>query len=470
MKNIWWIRRDIRLHDNYALQAALRNNAAVIPVFILDLNLVKEEHSRRLAFLLQALTSLEEDLKKLGSGLVIRDGKPDQELAKLLRETGADTIFAEEDHTPYAIKRDAKIAEDLPLVLLPGQLVIQPSDLLKQDGTPYTVFTPFSKKWRSQLPASIKLLPAPSSLPKTDLPISARFPELKNETDFFASETEARQRLARFTSEEIYRYHDKRNDMAADSTSKLSPYLRFGLISHRQAAKEASSALANIWLQANNMPEGVLDQGPNTWLNELIWREFYINILKNFPYIQKTSFDKRFDRMIWQNDPDDLIAWKNGRTGVPIVDAGMRQLKQTGWMHNRARMITASYLVKHLLIDWREGERWFARQLVDADVAANNGGWQWVAGTGTDAAPYFRIFNPVLQSKKFDPDGKYIRKWVKELENVPDKFIHEPWLLNDKDQRSVSLALGMDYPYPLVDHNFARQRALSVYKVARNTD
>lgn len=468
MKTIWWIRRDLRLEDNYALSEASKNGAKVIPVFILDPKFSNDFFTRRSGFLFQALRSLDTDLKNIGSGLVVRSGEPVTELSRLIQETRAVRIFAEREYTPFALERDARVAEHLPLALTRGQLVFSPSDLLKADGKPYTIFTPFAKKWRSMLPKKMALLPAPVRLPKVSLPASVKLPSQPNKCEFLASEYEARKRLLEFTVEDIYHYHNERNDLAAENTSKLSPYFRFGLISNRKVVDTAIRALSDIWLQAENFPSGVLDQGPNIWLNELIWREFYVNILYNFPNVRNSAFDERFDQIQWREAFLDLEAWKNGMTGVPIVDAGMRQLKKTGWMHNRARMITASYLVKDLLIDWREGERWFASQLVDADPAANNGGWQWVAGTGTDAAPYFRIFNPVLQGVKFDPGGKYVRRWVPALKNVPDKFIHKPWMMSETDQLQAGIALGKDYPFPLVDHKFARERALSAYKAARN--
>jgi deoxyribodipyrimidine photo-lyase len=257
----------------------------------------------------------------------------------------------------------------------------------------------------------------------------------------------------------IYAYGETRNQLDAKGTSRLSPYLRFGMLSARQAAVTAYAAVEAA-------PDGAARRSAETWLNGLIWREFYVNILYHFPHVRGQSFRAELNDIPWENDEEDFAAWCAGRTGYPAVDAGMRQLSESGWMHNRARMITASFLVKDLLIDWRWGERWFMRHLVDGDPAANNGGWQWTAGTGTDAAPYFRVFNPVLQSKKHDPDGVYIRRWLHELQNVPSEFIHEPWRMPPEVQHSSGCIIGQDYPHPMVDHAQARQRALAVYQGA----
>jgi deoxyribodipyrimidine photo-lyase len=238
-----------------------------------------------------------------------------------------------------------------------------------------------------------------------------------------------------------------------DGTSALSPYLRFGMISARQAVDAARAAVN----QAQNSQER---NSAQTWLTELIWREFYVHILYHFPHVRKTAFRPELANIRWKNDPDDFSAWQTGRTGYPVVDAGMRQLLELGWMHNRARMITASFLVKDLLIDWRWGERHFMQQLLDGDPAANNGGWQWTAGTGTDAAPYFRVFNPTLQGMKFDPRGDYVRRYVPELAHVPDPYIHEPWKMPADVQRQAGCLIGVDYPQPIVDHSAARKRAL----------
>lgn len=446
--NIWWIRRDLRLTDNLALTAALQDGSGVVPVFVLDEKLLSIQAEKRQAFMIAGLRALEEDLRKLNSGLIIRRGDPVIEVPRLVSETGATSVYAEVDVTLYASKRDAAVGRAVDLRLVHG-LGVHPAEAVrKQDGTPYTVFTPYSKTWRA-LPFSGRVSSAPKQLPAIPALPSEVLPIVSAPADFPAGEKEAQQRLANFLAGGIYTYTDDRNLMGLEGTSGLSPYLRFGMLSARQAVAEAKQP-------ADETRDALALKGCETWINELIWREFYQSILYHFPNVLTESFNPRFKGMAWRNAPEELRAWQEGRTGYPVVDAAMRQLAETGWMHNRARMIAASFLVKHLLINWQEGERWFMRMLVDGDPAANNGGWQWVAGTGTDAAPYFRVFNPVLQGKKFDPQGEYVRRWVPELANVPHAFIHEPWLM-------PSLERPRGYPEPLVEHSFARQRALDWY-------
>lgn len=445
MSVIWWIRRDLRLSDNPALQAALRHGVPILPVFIIDPHLLERTPERRQAFLFEGLRTLSADLQKRGSRLIVRRGRPEIALFNLLTSSGAENIFAETDFTPYARARDARIAEALPLVLVHGQTVHHPDSIRKLDGTPYTVFTPFSKTWKALLPPALTALPAPETLLSPPPLRSDDIPGGPANPGFPAGEAEAIRRLHAFTTAKISAYDDQRNRLDLDGTSSLSPYLRFGMISLRQAASAALSA-----------PPG---PGRETWLNELIWREFYISILHHFPRVSRTAFSPALANIVWRNDQSDFAAWAAGRTGVPVVDAAMRQLLATGWMHNRARMITASYLVKDLLINWQWGERWFMDHLLDGDPAANNGGWQWTAGTGTDAAPYFRIFNPVLQSLKFDPSGEYIRRWVPELAHLPGEAIHAPW------EKGLCIP---GYPaQPIVDRGLARGQTLAAYQRSR---
>jgi deoxyribodipyrimidine photo-lyase len=449
MSVIWWIRRDLRLTDNLALHASLEAGS-VIPVFILDPAFAKTS-SRRTNFLYAGLNALDQDLKKRGSYLVIRSGKPVDVLQKLWDETKAETIFAEEDFTPYTRSRDAQISKVLPLQLIGGQTIHHPHTVLKPDGKPYTIYTPYSKRWKAHL-TSINVVAAPG---KMDTPAgiqSESLPQFSNTPFFPAGEEEALVRLEEFLHKKIYSYAHDRNRMDLDGTSSLSPYLRFGMLGLRQAVSAAQQAMSEA---------GSVESKRNAeiWLNELIWREFYIQILYHFPHVSKGSFNASLAKIPWRNNEEEFEQWKSGKTGVPIVDAAMRQLRETGWMHNRARMIVASFLVKDLLIDWRWGEAWFMENLLDGDPAANNGGWQWTAGTGTDAAPYFRIFNPVLQSEKFDPNGDYIRKWVPELSNLNKKEIHAPWNFDIK----IS-----GYPEkPIVDREIVKERTLKAYNESK---
>ncbi|MBN1218239.1 MAG: deoxyribodipyrimidine photo-lyase [Anaerolineae bacterium] len=462
---IWWIRRDLRLSDNQALTQALTCADQIVPVFIFDPALLRSPYvaPKRLAFVLEGLRWLDADLQARGSRLIIRRGEPKQELSRLLAQSGSNIIFAEADFSPYARCRDQNITATLPLLLQGGLTVCHPNVVLKANGTPYTMFTPFSRAWRAlPLPQAADLLPAPeriltpSHLPGEAIPVD---PPLSLKVPFPAGEAEAQRRLARFAGQRLANYVEQRNRLDFDGTSQLSPYLRFGMLSTRQAVVAAREAI--------DMAVSVQERKAiETWLNELIWREFYISILYHFPQVRRRSFRPEYDRIPWLNDETDFAAWQEGRTGYPVVDAAMRQLVQTGWIHNRARMIVASFLVKDLLIDWRWGERWFMQHLVDGDPAANNGGWQWSASTGTDAAPYFRIFNPVLQGQKFDPEGEFVRRWVPELAEVPQKFIHTPWEMPLAVQQEIGCVIGQDYPAPLVDHALARKRVLAAYAQA----
>ncbi|MEP6985403.1 MAG: deoxyribodipyrimidine photo-lyase [Chloroflexota bacterium] len=483
---IHWFRRDLRLNDNVALDAAARSDAPVLPIFIFDPAIIESKRVSlpRLAFMLKALESLDESLQKMGSRLWLGYGDPHVLLPKLIKASSATAVYANSDYTPFARKRDVEIEKQLtiPVHFYDDALLLPPGSVLKPKGDPYTVFTPFKRNWltlsipdRVAAPAKkvfvskhqvttyqiegrgsdrfqspLKQIP---SLADLGHPATIAVPE--------ASEHEASKRLDDFLAERIYDYSDGRNELAARSaddtymgSSFLSPYLRFGLLSPRQAywgAQEASATTSKVTNRTS----------VETWIGELVWREFYMHILYHFPYVAKGSFRQQYDQLEWRYAAQDLQAWKAGMTGFPVVDAAMRQLQTMGWMPNRARMIVASFLTKDLLIDWREGERHFMDWLIDGDPAANNGGWQWSAGTGTDAQPYFRIFNPTLQSKKFDPTGAYIRRWIPELRDVPTKFIHQP---------SKMPSLLKDYPPPIVERNIARERTLKAFKSVSNKE
>jgi deoxyribodipyrimidine photo-lyase len=394
----------------------------------------------------------------------VRRGNPVDELAQLVAETQASIILAEEDITPYARKRDELVAKELPLKTTPGLTVLPVESVLKADGNPYTVYTHYRKTWKTfPPPRAVALIPTPDHIcTPTDIH-SLPIPNYTTSPLFPPGETEAQKRIQNFISGEtapIFQYAAQRNRPDLSGTSMLSPYLRFGMISARELVIQAQNAIQKA-------PNREAREGAQTWLNELIWREFYFSILAHFPHVRTQSFRPALSQISWQNDPDNFEAWKKGQTGYPIVDAAMHQLSRTGWMHNRARMIVASFLVKDLLIDWRWGEAWFMQNLIDGDLAANNGGWQWSAGTGTDAVPYFRIFNPILQGKKFDPEGDYVRQWVPELAHIPKKYIHQPWEMSKQRQLQVGFHLGVTYPHPIVDHALARERTLEAYRQSK---
>jgi deoxyribodipyrimidine photo-lyase len=467
---IWWVRRDLRLSDNPALSGAISTSQRVIPVFIIDPKLIQSPNAseKRLGFLWAGLEQLDLGLQACGSQLIVRSGSPVEVLSRLVTENSVEAVFAEADFSPYARQRDQLVSQRLPLHLVGGCSISHPEAVLKSSGEPYVVYSPYRRAWKARnqpedwlphpkparidTPKRIKSEPIPSN------------PTLPTSSFFVPGESAAHERLVAFTSgvdPEIYYYAEGRNRLDLDGTAVISPYLRFGMLSARQAALAAWQAL-QIAL------DDQVRKGAEGWLHELIWREFYIAILYHFPEVLKYSFRGVYRNISWLNNAYDFEAWCHGLTGYPIVDAAMRQLITTGWMHNRGRMIVASFLVKDLLIDWRWGERWFMQHLVDGDPAANNGGWQWTAGTGTDAAPYFRIFNPILQSKKYDPQGKYIRKWIPELGPVPLKYIHTPWEMSTGLQREAGCVIGDDYPAPIIEHSFARQRAIHAYKAARD--
>lgn len=466
---ICWFRRDLRLSDHLALAAAVKTGQLVIPLFIFDPKILKSKRfsAPRYKFMVTAVESLRTELHKHQRELLIRHGDALEVLNEVIQETGANQLFFNTDYTPYARKRDEAIIEQLeiPVQTFHDRLLSSPDAIEKNAGGPYTVYTPYKKKWRTQIKPDetvdydvsavtiydIDGLNA-DALPTLD---ALGFRETIDIPE--ASEREALRRLNAFMDGHVYTYQEGRNklgnpdDDPRTETSFLSPYVRFGLLSLRQIYWSAREAYDNA--QTDDQRESV-----KTFVDEIIWHEFYTQILWHFPHVKTENFHAKYDHVEWEDNNEALQAWKEGMTGYPIVDAAMRQLKSIGWMHNRARMIVASFLTKDLLIDWREGELHFMQWLLDGDLAANNGGWQWAAGTGTDAQPYFRIFNPVSQSKKFDPDGEYIRRWVPELRDVPDKYIHEPWIMDTPPE---------NYPAPIVDHSEARKRTLEAFEVVK---
>jgi deoxyribodipyrimidine photo-lyase len=469
---IHWFRRDLRLSDNLALNAALGSGAAVVPLFIFDPALLDSPNLGipRLAFMLKGLNALDASLREKGSGLLIRWGDPIEILPKLVDELQAQAIYFNRDYSPYARRRDAAIEAGLPVPAysFDDPLLRVPGQVVKGDGSPYVVYTPFKERWLS-LPHPFDVQSAifrSSAFHSLEGLPNSPIPDLAD-LDFgttievpTAGEAATQEQLERFMHGPIYRYTDSRNSLIANpfeasspsGTSGLGPYLRFGMLSPRQAYWAGREALETA-------PDERARQGVLIWINELIWREFFVHILYHFPQVARGNFRPQYDTLPWRDAPDDLHAWKTGQTGFPIIDAAMRQLTQIGWIPNRARMIVASFLTKDLLIHWQEGERHFMRWLIDGDSAVNNGNWQWAAGTGTDAQPYFRIFNPVEQSRKYDPTGEYIRRWVRELADVPTRFIHAPWLMPSPPA---------SYPRPIVDHALAREHTLSVFKALKS--
>jgi len=427
--NIFWFRRDLRLTDNAGLYHALRSENPVLPIFIFDteiLDKLEDNKDRRVNFIYDTLEVMQSELEKLGSTLHIFHGTPTDGFGSLINKYSIEKVFTNHDYEPYANTRDKNIAsllkkENIDFQSYKDQVILEKDEVMKDDGTPYTVFTPYSKKWKNTLlDFHLKSYPIKKYC-KNFLQISpVKFPSLKS----MGFETSEKNYPPKTLQEELIRKYAKQRDFPGiHGTSHLGMHLRFGTISIRHLAAKA---------------QGLSE----TFLNELIWRDFYHMILWHFPQAGKgESFKPAYDEIEWEKDNGEFDKWCNGQTGYPIVDAGMRELNETGFMHNRVRMITASFLCKHLLLDWRLGEAYFAAKLLDFDLAANNGGWQWASSSGCDAAPYFRIFNPTLQMKRFDPDFTYIKKWVPEFQEF-------------------------GYPKPIVDHEFARKRCLERYSRA----
>lgn len=455
-----WMRRDLRLHDHPALHRARAEFDVVVPVFVLDDALLHGRYasSPRARFLFGCLRALDGQLHERGSGLVLRRGAPEHELPKLAAEVGARAVLWTSDVSPYALRRDAAVTAALQergvrAVPNTGTYARDVSKVRKADGDAFTVFTPYWKTWerlaaREVVDAPRALAPLPAGLDRGELPgdraqLAAPVCE--------PGEPAAREALRRWLDGPVDRYAD-RHDTLAGGTSILSPYLRWGCLSARECEVRARRRAT---------------PGADAWVRQLAWRDFYASVLLEHPENVRREFQPKFRSLAWHDDADALDAWKRGETGFPIVDAGMRQLAATGWMHNRARMVVGSFLTKDLHLDWRAGERHFASLLLDGEPAQNNGNWQWIASTGVDPAPYFRrIFNPMLQQQKFDPDGAYVRRWVPELAAVPANRLAEPWTMTEAEQREARCAIGLDYPAPIVDHADERKRAMDRYREA----
>lgn len=462
---IVWFRRDLRIADNPALTEAAGAGAPVIPLYIHDARLDGRPMGAASKWWLdKSLRALAADLDALGSPLVLRSGDAEAALRAVIDETGARTVFMNRMFEPDAWARDADIAHGLKQDGVEcrgfnGALMARPGSVLTGQGAPYKVFTPFMKALLAMAEP-----PPPREGPRTldgaekirtenidDWGLHPRAPDWSTGFDWTPGEAGARHALSAFLAGPASDYAAMRDHPGAEGTSRLSPHLHFGEISPWRAVRAVRQAAEDGRIPARQAEK---------FVGEIGWREFSAHLLHQFPYMAHRAFRPEFDAMAWRDDAKGLSAWKRGMTGYPIVDAGMRQLWATGWMHNRVRMIVASFLVKDLLIDWREGEAWFWDTLVDADMGNNIQNWQWVAGSGADAAPYFRIFNPVTQGEKFDGDGRYVRRWVPELAGLPDRHIHAPWAAPADVLDRAGVRLGRDYPRPIVDHGEARQRAL----------
>lgn len=476
---IVWFRQDLRLADNPALRAALNRCKHVVPVYIHE----TESGERPLGaasrwWLHHSLSALDRALRDRGSRLILRGGQTQSVIAELTGECEAEAIFWNRRYTPAGVRRDRTIkqqlrCEGLNTASFNASLLHEPWEILKSDDSPYRVFTPF---WKACLSKGIdrQPIPAPHQLqPSTRWPKSLAIGEFKLlpaipwDAGLYKAwqpgEAGAQERLTRFLDSAVRHYKAGRDIPGKPYTSKLSPHLHFGEISPGQI-------VAAVQARTFEDTRSGVHQGTESFVRELGWREFAYHLLYHFPHTTEQPLDERFAQFPWRQDyQQDQRAWQQGQTGVPIVDAGMRELWATGWMHNRLRMIVASLLVKNLLIPWQEGERWFWDTLVDADLANNPLGWQWVAGCGADAAPYFRIFNPVLQGEKFDAAGAYVRRWVPELAPLPDKYLHKPWEAAPELLAPLDVVLGKTYPKPIVDLRTSRERALKAFERVKTT-
>ena len=456
MTGLLWLRRDLRVRDHPALRAALAGHDHVVTAFCLDERLLNGRHASgpRTQFMLECLRDLDESLRERGGALVVRRGAPERELPKLARETRAEAVYFTADVSPYARQRAKRVraALDAGLHACPGLTVVDDVTAIRTGkGDPYTVFSPFHRNWEEHTRRDV--LQAPRKLPAPEVDPGA-IPTLEDlgleqEVDdpMRGGESEARRRLTNFLRGPIDAYDSGHDALGADQTSRLSPYLHFGCVSPLEVESRATNA---------------------AFRRQLAWRDFYHHVLFHHPANATEEFQQRYRRAIdWDHDHDGFRAWCEGRTGFPLVDAGMRQLRREGWMHNRARLVVGSFLTKDLGIDWRLGERWFMRLLIDGDEANNNGNWQWIASVGVDPQPpYRRIYNPARHMERYDPRGAYVRRYVPELEDVPDEYLAEPWQMPDDVQRAVGVVIGRDYPGPIVDHREARERALARYRVA----
>ena len=473
MINIFWFRKDLRLEDNKALQYFISNltNSKYSFIYIKNPETLRYYGPKRISFLINSLSDLNINLNKYGFRLQIFEGKSVDVFLELKKKYGQINVYANGQVEPYSIKRDDKIRNIIEFNngsfnLYSDTTIFDLNQIRKDDGNPYTIFTPFKNKFLKNIRTdnfekySYKF----SKLSRDnymEISLNREYSlEGKNtlhQSDnlFCGGRKEAKQLLSGFCKNKIQDYKKSRDFPFLDATSLLSPHIHFGTVNIRECFREVLKATSDL---------------KNKWINELIWREFYYNISYNFPSVINKSFKSKYDNLRWNYSEKLLSNWKNGLTGYPMVDAGMRQLNEKGWMHNRVRMITAMFLTKDLFIDWRLGEKYFAEHLIDKDFSSNNGGWQWCASTGCDAQPYFRIFNPEMQAKKFDPEGKYIRKYVPELRNLPVHMLHNTKNISRAEEIKYNFKLGRDYPSPIVNHQKAKERTIFMFKKINKTN
>ena len=462
-----WLRRDLRLYDHNALFSALKNSKAVYCCFIFDINILENltiKNDRRIDFIWHALKEIKTELNNLGSDLIVEVGDPIILIPSLIQKYKCSALFLNKDYEKYAIDRDKKISDTLQLNNIEthrykDQVIFEEKEILTQNNSPYTVFTPYKNNHLKRIfNEGISQFDCDSykvNLAKFKNRPLQSLKEIGFEKSNISSIKVPLGTKGGFTLIEDFKariknYNHSRNFPGVKGVSYLSVHNRFGTVSIRH--------LARIAIEHNS-------EGSSTWLNELIWRDFYFQILSNFPHIEEgKAFKLKYNNLKFENNEKLFTAWKNGQTGFPIIDAGMRQLNLTGFMHNRLRMIIACFLVKDLLIDWRWGEKYFSDHLIDYDLSANNGGWQWAASTGCDAQPYFRIFNPLLQSERFDPDGNFIKKYVPELKLLNKKEIHQPSVFFNKSPNNFPIKLGLDYPFPIVNHAEQKSKIMALFK------
>lgn len=466
---VFWFRNDLRVHDNPALLAAAAEEGPLTVVYILDDETPgswKRGGASRW-WLHHSLKSLSETIASYGGQLLLKRGRAREVMLELTAALGARRVYWNRRYEPWAIACDTEIksalkARGIEARSFNGSLSVEPWDIATKQGKPYRVFTPFWRALKSQhrpgdpapAPQTMAWAPISGSDALEDWDLLPRDPDWSHgiAESWEVGEDAAKNRLEAFVAERLNGYDSQRNIPSIKGTSRLSPHLHFGEISPRQ-----------IWAAVESSPHGD-SADADSFLSEIGWRDFSYNLLYHFPTLPDENFQTRFDTFDWTGTAEALKAWQRGLTGYPIVDAGMRELWHTGWMHNRVRMIVGSFLIKDLMIHWKSGEDWFWDTLVDADLASNAAGWQWVAGSGADAAPYFRIFNPVSQGEKFDPDGEYVRKWIPELARLPKRVVHAPWTADRDTLARAGLVLGRDYPKPIVDHAQARQSALAAFE------